>query len=194
MDRLSAATDTSTDVPAWEERETWFRQIFDHDARFVWRALLGLGVPEKDAEDASQQVFVVLHRKLDMLEPMVPVRTFLYGICLRVASEFRRHRRSQRECLVADLPDQAMTATQETSALHREALQQLQDTLDELDDPKRHVFVLYEIEGLEMPEVAAAIGCPLQTAYSRLHAARKAILDSYEDRRSGRSRGSRKHR
>jgi RNA polymerase sigma-70 factor (ECF subfamily) len=47
--------------------------------------------------------------------------------------------------------------------------------LAKLDDEKRTIFVLYELEGLTMAEVAGAVGCPLQTAYSRLHAARRAV-------------------
>ena len=45
--------------------------------------------------------------------------------------------------------------------------------LESLDEEKRAVFVLYEIEDLAMPEIAEALSLPLQTAYSRLYAARK---------------------
>jgi RNA polymerase sigma-70 factor (ECF subfamily) len=57
----------------------------------------------------------------------------------------------------------------------RQARAKLDAILDKLDDSKRAVFVLYEIEELSMSDVAAAVGCPVQTAYSRLHAARTEV-------------------
>jgi RNA polymerase sigma-70 factor (ECF subfamily) len=62
-----------------------------------------------------------------------------------------------------------------------EARSTLGFALDKLDDAKRDVFVLYEIEGLTMREVCDVLDCPLQTAYSRLHAARKVLTDAVED-------------
>ena len=44
-----------------------------------------------------------------------------------------------------------------------------------LDDEKRRIVVLHELEGLSMSKIAGALGCPLQTAYSRLHAARDLL-------------------
>jgi RNA polymerase sigma-70 factor (ECF subfamily) len=60
----------------------------------------------------------------------------------------------------------------------------LRRLLDTLDDDKRQVFVLYELEELSMKEVAEACGCPLQTAYSRLHAARRLLLEKYRESES----------
>jgi RNA polymerase sigma-70 factor (ECF subfamily) len=72
-------------------------------------------------------------------------------------------------------PEPAAEPPQERAAVARQSLAQLDRILDQLDDAKRAVFVLYEIEQLTMAEVAAAMGCPLQTAYSRLHAARAEV-------------------
>ena len=64
---------------------------------------------------------------------------------------------------------------------HRSVLDAI---LDELDESKRAVFVLYELEELPMAEVAAAVGCPLQTAYSRLHSARATVESAVKRRRA----------
>lgn len=156
-----------------------FREVFDSNVRFVWRSLLGLGVGEADVPDASQQVFLVVHAKLDRLEPGCTVRTFVYGICLRVASDFRRRAHVRRESLFAEPPERAAPATQEDRISHREALASLQDTLNRLDPVQREVFVAYELEQVDMIDVAHALGCPLQTAYSRLHAARRAVVAAF---------------
>lgn len=152
-----------------------FRRAFDEHARFVWRALLGLGIAEADAPDASQQVFVVLHDRLRDLAPGASLRTFVYGICLRVASDFRRRAYRRREQLVPDPPERASAISPEGRAADREALAALEAALDRLPLAQREVFVLYEIEELPMDEIARAMGCPLQTAYSRLRMAREEV-------------------
>jgi len=152
-----------------------FRDLFEAHAPFVWRALLALGVGEGDVADASQQVFLVLHRKLGRLEPGCSPRTFMYGICLRVAADYRKRKRRRHEHLVADVPEVACHPTQEDRAWQQQSLQRLRVALDDLAPGQREVCVLYEIEELPMVEVARAIGRSLQTAYGRLYAARKAV-------------------
>ncbi|MBS2018099.1 MAG: sigma-70 family RNA polymerase sigma factor [Deltaproteobacteria bacterium] len=150
-------------------------ELFRQYAPFVWRALRRLGVAESDVEDVCQEVFVVVHRKLGDFEGRSSIRTWIYGICARTASDYRRSGRVRRE-VVTDAPPEAVHegGQQDVVAL-RQARAQLDRILDTLDDDKRAVFVLYEIEELTMAEVADSLGCPLQTAYSRLHAARKVV-------------------
>ncbi len=124
--------------------EPTFRKIFDDHARFIWRSLLGLGVAEADVPDASQQVFVVLHDRLGDLAKGCPLRTFVYGICLRVASDFRRRAHRRRERLCAESPERSTETTPEGLAADREALAALETALDRLPPPQREVFVLYE--------------------------------------------------
>jgi len=164
-----AARQGSPELPSLAE-------IFRQHAPFVWRGLRRLGVPESDVEDVCQEVFVVVHRKLGDFEGRSSLKTWIYGICARTASDYRRSGRVRRE-VVTDTPPEAPhegASAYDTFAL-RQARATLDHILDELDDDKRSVFVLYEIEELTMAEVAEALGCPLQTAYSRLHAARKVV-------------------
>ena len=158
--------------------EPTFRKVFDEHARFIWRSLLGLGVAEADVPDASQQVFVVLNDRLGDLAEGCPLRTFVYGICLRVASDFRRRAHRRRERLCAEPPERATETTPEGRAADREALAALEAALDRLPPPQREVFVLFEIEELPMDEIARALGCPLQTAYSRLRVARSTVIEA----------------
>lgn len=152
-------------------------QIFREHGAFVWRALKRLGVAPSDVDDATQEVFVVVHRKLGEYEGRAQMRTWLYGIAVKVAAAQRRKSHVRREIATEEpvAPETASSDSPETAAAEREALVMLDRALDELDDEKRAVFVLYEVEGLEMPEVAEALACPVQTAYSRLHAARKDV-------------------
>jgi RNA polymerase sigma-70 factor (ECF subfamily) len=168
--RATASPWTSASAPALTTE-----QVFEEHATFAWRVLCRLGVSDDDVDDVFQEVFVVVHRKLRDFAGRSSVRTWLYGICVRVAADHRRRRRVRREVAAAPLHDPAVAATQEDAAALRQACATLDRILDTLDDARRAVFVLYEIEELPMSEVAAAVGCPLQTAYSRLHAARREV-------------------
>jgi RNA polymerase sigma-70 factor (ECF subfamily) len=144
----------------------------------VWRVLRRLGVREADVEDQCQEVFVVVHRKLAEFEGRAQLATWIYGICLRVASDYRRRAHVRREEPTADLPEEQHSPPQPKLLERAQARALLDAALAELDEDKRAVFVLYEIEEVPMAEVAQAAGCPLQTAYSRLHAARKKVQAS----------------
>ncbi len=152
-----------------------FERVFQEHAPYVWRALRRLGVAEADADDVCQDVFIVVHRKLGTFHGGSTLRSWLYGICLRVASEHRRRPYRRREHVVEAVPDEGLDASQEDEIERRRALARLDEALDQLDEDKRAVFVLFELEQVPMVEVAEAAGCPLQTVYSRLYAARKIV-------------------
>lgn len=149
-------------------------EVFREYAPFVWRTLRRLGVRDADVDDVCQEVFVVVFRRLDSFEERSSLRTWLYGISVRVASDYRR-RAMHRE--VATEEPAGVPLDPHARIQSREALARLDGILENLDDDKRAVFVLYEIEQLTMAEVAEALQCPLQTAYSRLHAARKYVVE-----------------
>ena len=150
-------------------------EVFRELAPFVWRALRRLGVAERDVDDACQEVFMVVHRKLAEFEGRSTVRTWVYGIAVRVASDYRKRGHVRREVPTDEMPDNASKDDPHADAARSQARAKLDAILDGLDEDKRAVFVLYEIEQVTMAEVAEAVGCPLQTAYSRLHAARKIV-------------------
>lgn len=156
-----------------------FSDVFERTAPFVWRALRRLGVREADVPDVCQEVFVVVHRRLADFDGSSALRTWIYGICLRTASQYRRRAPQLREVPEADAHEQAVLPEQEDSLERRRARDRLDVALQRLDDDKRAVFVLYELEELPMKEVAAALGCPLQTAYSRLHGARREVEEAF---------------
>jgi RNA polymerase sigma-70 factor (ECF subfamily) len=156
------------------------RTVFDEHARYVIRTLRHLGIQEADVEDVAQEVFVTVHRKLAEFEGRSKLRTWLYGICLRVASDHRRRAYVVRERPTSSPPvdGSGRSGTEPDSSVESRAF--VQKLLESLDDDKRAVLVLYELEGLTMREVAEVVGCPLQTAYSRLHAARELLRAAWE--------------
>lgn len=152
-----------------------FAEVFRTYSSFVWRVLLRLGVAEADVDDVAQEVFLGVHRNLDKFEGRCSLRTWVYGICHRRAVDYRRRARVRPELYADEPPEQGVAADQEQGMALSQARVHLARVLDSLDEEKRTVFVLFDIEGVPMDEVAEIVGCPLQTAYSRLYAARRKL-------------------
>ena len=158
--------------------EEQLAEIFGAHAPYVFRVLRRLGVDAADVEDVCQEVFLVVYRRLPEFEGRSSLRTWIYAICLRCASRYRKRPHRRRE-LVSDPPELPIDAAQQHALEHRQALQLLDHVLAQLPSAQREIYVLYELEELSMHEVAEAVGCPLQTAYSRLHAARKQVQAAF---------------
>jgi RNA polymerase sigma-70 factor, ECF subfamily len=151
-------------------------ELFQRHAAFVWRTLRHLGVREADLEDVTQEVFVVVHNRLNGYDERDKVRSWLYAICSRIAKAYVRKVSRRRESVTVDAPEFEAPATQLEDIEKREALARGQRILASLPEEQRAVFLLFEVERMPMVEVAEAVGCPLQTAYSRLHKARERVL------------------
>ena len=152
-----------------------FADIFREYAPFVLRMLKRLGVRPGDVEDVAQEVFVAVHRNLPTFEGRSSLRTWVYGICARTASNYRRSARIRHELATGEVPEEIVNASQEAAIDDKRARLMLDQLLDTLDDEKRLVFVLFDVEEVPMDEVAVIAGVPLQTAYSRLYAARNQL-------------------
>jgi len=153
-------------------------EIYDRHFDYVWRSLRRLGVFAGDLEDATQDVFVIVHRRLALFEGRSTLKSWLFGIALRVAKVYRRNSARERERIHEDEtvlvckqgnPEQTRESTQ--------AAEQLQALLQELDDEKRAVFIMAELEQLTAAEIAQAANIPINTVYSRLRLARAAFED-----------------
>ena len=151
--------------------------LADHHA-FVWRSLRRLGVPDSDVDDASQQVFLVAHRRLAEIAPESE-RSFLFQTSLRVAADWRRaHKRrgEQTGMDLLDVPD--LSANPEEQMDQRRARALLERVLGDMPMDLRAVFVLFEIEELTMMEIATISDIPPGTVASRLRRARQVFQET----------------
>lgn len=152
--------------------------VYEAHFRYVWRCLRSLGVLEAQLEDALQDVFLVVQKRLQDFDGQVELRTWLYAIALRVARKYRSRsgRDAARHTNAAEvLESTAAPGSLEGTAEQNERLILARRALDTLDDDKREVFVLARIEQMAAPEIASVLGIPLNTVYSRLRAARLAF-------------------
>jgi RNA polymerase sigma-70 factor (ECF subfamily) len=155
------------------------KELFHHHFDLVWRTVRRLGVPPEALDDATQEVFVIASRRLASIEHGKE-RAFLYGTAVRVASTARRtssrRRRAQPPAESGDALEPADTAPAPDELVDRKRARELLDELvTRLPDDTRPVFVLYELEGLTMDEIAACLEVPPGTVASRLRRAREAF-------------------
>lgn len=167
---------TLAEAEAAEERVLLhdISQVYERHAHFVWASLQRLGVRPSDLDDVLQEVFVVVHQRARTFDGSSKLTTWLFGICMRVASAYRRRGFRRRELSVAEPPEGVSPAKSPEEALSvAQSRERLEMLLDELDLDKRAVFVMFEIDEMSCDEIAQIVGAPVGTVYSRLHAARQ---------------------
>jgi len=154
-------------------------QMATEHYQFIWRSLRRLGVVPQAVDDAAQQVFTLASEKIARIVPGCE-RSFLFQTSIRVAMSIRRTHAQKREDMLGEeleelvdpspLPD--ATVEERRRRMHLDAL------LDELPMELRTVFVLFEIEGMPSPEIAAMLEIPVGTVASRLRRARETFRGS----------------
>jgi RNA polymerase sigma-70 factor (ECF subfamily) len=157
---------------------------FEDHAGFVRGRLRKLGVPAAELDDACQDVFLVLARRLRDYDSSRPLQNWLAGIARRVAGRYRSPTTRQPRLAVAPSEPE----TPEELASKREAWALVESFVDRLDADRWEVFVRSEIEGLRGSEIARQLGINQNTVYSRLRSAR-TDLDRVIARHHARDRG-----
>ncbi|HEY0194595.1 MAG TPA: RNA polymerase sigma factor [Kofleriaceae bacterium] len=154
-----------------------FDAVYEAHAGFVWRVLRTFGVREAYIEDAVQDVFLVVHRRLREWQGRAAITTWLFAIARRVASVHRRRtgRRDDRLTTLDEASGAVSGGDPFADAARAQAAATVLAILEGLDDDKRAVFALVELEQLPVPEVARMLDLNLNTAYSRLRLARAAF-------------------
>ncbi len=154
-----------------EERRR-FEELYAAHVGFVWRCLRRLGVRESDLMDLTQKVFLTAFVKLPGFEGRGALTSWLFGICQRVASDYRRSAPIRRE---VSLEDAHLDRLQHEDVPTSDAARTAEAVLAKLPEEQRLVFVLFEIEELSGDEIAALLELPVGTVRSRLRLAREAF-------------------
>ncbi len=145
-----------------------FARMFEQQFGFVCRSLQRLGVREADTEDIAQELFLAVLRAWPESDRSKPPKPWLFGYAVRYASNYRRLSWNRgRE--FDDVPV--------SPKLHDKlaAKRTVQRTLEALDFDKRVILVMHDLEEFTAPEIAAELGLPLNTVYSRVRLAREAF-------------------
>lgn len=175
--------DASAEVPEREPSRLRAARLVSDHFDFIWRLVRRLGLSPQDADDTAQQVFMIATQKLNTVTAGGE-RTYLYGVALRVVSNFKRKAHRHREAGEPELADfcSAGVAPDEAAAMSR-ARTLLDEVLHTLPEELARVFILASIEQLELSEIAQLEGIPQGTVASRLRRARVAFTEGVK--RSG---------
>lgn len=182
--RSTAILTPSQNAGAWSADrsvavELHVEDVYEAHFDFVWRTARRLGAHESQLDDVVQEVFLVVQRRLASFEGRSELKTWLFGITRRVVYTTLRRRAERREVVlgetqVEDLPD-ANAVSAETQLEANEDTRLLYELLSELDEDKRAVFVLSELEEMSGPEIAQALDLHLSNVYARVRVARQAF-------------------
>jgi len=134
------------------------------------------------AEDLAQETFLAVIRAVVRYEPRAMVRTYLYGIALKLLAAERRRKSGNEPQLEAEHEPQ-------DDGLSADALW-VRQALEKLDGGEREILMLREYEQLSYVEIAELLRLPVNTVRSRLFRARMALKDFLEPKRKWKLHGS----
>src|SRR5512147_2801669 len=158
-----------------------FDAIYESMVDYVWNVVCRMGVPPRDAEDVVQEVFVTVYRRLGEFEGRAHLKTWVFSIAVHLVQHyFRTHARRPGDRASAKGTEiHALVDQQENGPVHaverRERYDALDRVLGQLDEGKRLVFVLAELEQLTLVEIGEVVGANPNTVATRLRAARQAF-------------------
>ncbi|MDF2697879.1 MAG: hypothetical protein K0S65_6262 [Labilithrix sp.] len=179
--------DSTRQIETLATPEDRLRALVDDHYDAIWRTLTRHGVPECDAEDAAQRVFLIAARKLGEVRPETE-RAYLHGIAFRIASDVRKSRSRVREVNADQLEDTRSDGPPPDARIEAdEKMTILQKILDSLPRELRVVFVLSEIEEVKGTDIARILGLPEGTVASRLRRARTSFHEAAQRFRASRS-------
>ncbi len=149
-----------------------FQRVFETELGYVATSLRRLGVAPRDVEDVAHDLFVEVWKRWATYDAARPIRPWLFAFAFRFSSDYRRLSRHKVELFV-----EKDGATQEKAAdellVEHEQQRLLFSALESISEDRRGVFILFELDGVPMHEIADSLGIPANTAYSRLRLARE---------------------
>jgi RNA polymerase sigma-70 factor (ECF subfamily) len=150
-----------------------FRAVFQQQFHYVWNSLRHFGIRANDLEDLTHEVFLRVHERFDECDHERPIRPWLFAFAYRVASNHRRLARHRVEVVGASFDFAASAPLADDVIARREERELALQAIEKIELDRRAVFLLHEVDGFAIPEVAHALKIPLATAYSRLRIARQ---------------------
>ena len=180
--RISDPADARTDAATPRTATQSFEQIYGEYSDMVWRNARRLGVPASAAEDVVQDVFIVVQRRLPDFDGRTAIQSWIFGILVRVVHHYRRrYQRKDARCVsleqVAGYNNVSLAGARGPAeqAENAERLRLLEHLLGQLDESKRTLLILSELEGWTLREIAEYLGSNTNTVHSRLRVAKRAF-------------------
>ena len=144
----------------------------------IYASLLAMLGNRHDAEDVTQETFLTAFRKLDQFERRSSFYTWLHRIAFNAAIDLqRRKKRTKNQFSSGDMtetvePKEQLSDSPASIVMAKETVCQVQAALSRLDEERRNIIVLRDLQGVDYAEIATMLGIPIGTVRSRLHRAR----------------------
>ncbi len=149
----------------------------------IYAYLLAMLGNRHDAEDVAQETFLTAFRKLDQFERRSSFYTWLHRIAFNAAIDLqRRKKRTKNQFSTGDMtetaePKEHLSDSPASIVMAKETVSQVQIALSRLDEERRNIIVLRDLQGIDYAEIATMLGIPVGTVRSRLHRARIELRD-----------------
>lgn len=153
------------DAAAW-------RALYDRYFGAIERLVLAVGIRDAEADDLCQEIFLIVYRHLRTFRGQARLSTWIHRIGVREAIRFARRRRLRQRLAQLFQRDRPALLPADWSENASSRQRYLHELLDRLSPERRLALVLYEIEGLDVREVARLSNCAEATVWTRLHRAR----------------------
>ncbi|MBK7861000.1 MAG: sigma-70 family RNA polymerase sigma factor [Archangiaceae bacterium] len=147
--------------------------LYRAEFSYVWTVLYRLGARGSDREDLAQEVFAAAFKQWERYDRARAVRPWLFGISYRLVRDFRRKHQHRFEESTPDVTTENGNESAEDAVARKQGLALALRGLETLELERRAVFVMHDLDEHPMPVIAAELGIPLNTAYSRLRLARR---------------------
>jgi RNA polymerase sigma-70 factor (ECF subfamily) len=146
---------------------------FQRELDYVYRTLRRLGTAPSEVDDLAQEVFLALHGCWAAYDPTRPLRPYLFGIAFRISAAHHRKRNREVTFEVIEVSDTGPSPDDAVASKQARAL--VLAALERIPLPRRAVLVMHDIDDVPVEDVAAALGIPRFTVYSRLRKARREL-------------------
>jgi RNA polymerase sigma-70 factor, ECF subfamily len=158
----------ASDAPAW-------RELYDRHFGKVARLVRALGIVDGEADDLSQEIFLIVYRHLGSFRGEARLSTWIHRLATREAIRYAKRRRMKRALLDMLRRTEHPALPRDWSENQASRRQYLNQLLSRLSPERRLALVLFEIEGRPVEEIAEACGCAVNTVWTRIHRARTQL-------------------
>ncbi|MCA9523036.1 MAG: RNA polymerase sigma factor [Myxococcales bacterium] len=156
-----------------------FRRLYNeykHKIVGIVRNVIG---PTADLDDVVQTVFVEIYKSIRHYKGDSKLSTWIYRLSVNVALQHIR-RAKRRRWFILTSDTEVLERTLPVDIIGqvegRQMLQKIYELLDTIKPKKRTVYILHELQGMDVDEISEVVGVPTNTVKSRLFHARKEML------------------
>lgn len=152
-----------------------FSSIYQSSVGWVWNRLRRQGIPERDCDDLTHEVFSAVLSRLPEYDHRNKLRGWLASITYHVAMRYLARHQNRRATLMDPFESDGQVDPAPSSEARIIERRRALDLLDALEPDRFIVFVLYELQGVKMEDMARELGIPLETARTRLRLAKRDL-------------------